>query len=68
MKYRVYGIVKGGKYLGEFEANSQEEAVEMGLNSDEAQVYLCHQCSGDCEDPMIEEAYAELDEPNNDKE
>lgn len=59
-RYRVRGTVIGTKYLGEFEANSEEEAVELALNSEEACVSLCHQCSGDCEDPEIHEANAEL--------
>jgi len=65
--YRVHGLVKGGKYLGEYEANSKEEAIEMALNSNEAHVSMCHQCSDQCEDPMIEEAFAETDdEEDND--
>ena len=44
-KYRVVGKVYASKYLGEFEANSPEEAVDLALNSDAASVCLCHQCS-----------------------
>jgi hypothetical protein len=32
--YRVVGKVYASKYLGEFEANSPEEAVELALASD----------------------------------
>ena len=59
-RYRVSGIVTGTKYLGEFEANSEEEAVGMALNSEEAYVSMCHQCAHGCEDPEIHEANAEL--------
>ena len=61
MKYHVYGTVKACKYLGSFEADSEEEAIEKALNSDEAYVSLCYQCSSECEDPAIEDAYAELE-------
>ena len=54
------GIVTASKYLGEFEADSEEEAIEMALNSEEASVSICHQCSHDVSDPEINEANAEL--------
>lgn len=44
-RYRVYGIVTGTKSLGEFDADSPEEAVKMGLDSDENDLIICHQCS-----------------------
>ena len=50
-RYRVTGIVTGSKYLGEFKANSAEEAGEMALESDEVSVNLCHRCSHQCGDP-----------------
>jgi len=52
--------VVGSKYLGEFEAETEEEAIEKGLESNAAHVSLCHQCSGECEDPTIEEGSAEI--------
>jgi hypothetical protein len=58
--YRVVGTVTASKYLGEFEADSEEEAIEMALNSEEAYVSMCHQCSSNCEDPEIHEASAQL--------
>jgi len=59
-KYRVYGVVTGGKYLGEFEANTPEEAKQLALDSDEAHVSLCHQCCDQCEDPEISDAHTDL--------
>ncbi len=59
-RYRVCGVVTGSKYLGEFEADSEAEAIEIALNSEESHVSLCHQCSSECEDPEIQEAFAEL--------
>lgn len=58
-KYRVYGIVTGGKYLGEFEADTPEAAKDTALNSEAANVRLCHQCDSECEDPLIDEATVE---------
>lgn len=58
-RWSVVGVVKGSKYLGEFEAATAEEAVQMALESDAAWVSLCHQCSGECEDPEIDKAIAD---------
>jgi hypothetical protein len=57
MKYRVYGTVVGSKYLGVFEADTPEHAVELALMT--ASVGLCYQCSHECEDPEITDASAE---------
>jgi hypothetical protein len=62
MKYAVYGKVRASKFLGTFEAESAEKAIEMALNSDAAYVSVCHQCSRDIEDPEIDEATAEEEE------
>lgn len=58
-KFRVTGTVIGGKYLGEFEAETAEEAVEMALTSEAAYVSLCHQCCDECENAEIDSAVAE---------
>lgn len=57
-KYSVIGVVTGSKYLGEFEASSPEEAIEMALASDGAYVSICHSCSGECDSPEIHSASA----------
>ena len=57
-KYSVVGVVRGSKYLGEFEAESKK-AIEMALESEEAHVSLCHQCCEECEDPFIQSAEAD---------
>lgn len=54
-KYRVVAAVVGSKYLGEFKADSADEALAKALTSNEAGVCLCHQCSSECEDPWIDE-------------
>lgn len=58
-RFRVYGRVVGGKYLGEFEAVDENAAIEAALASEAGQVYLCHQCSNECEDAQVDEAYAD---------
>lgn len=61
-RYSVVGHVSASKWLGYFEANSPEEAVEMALDSQDAHVSVCHQCADEISDPEIEDATAELDE------
>ncbi len=56
-KFSVSGTVVGGKYLGEFEAETAEEAVEKALES--AHVSFCNQCSDECENAEIQSAEAE---------
>lgn len=59
MKYRVYAAVTGGKYIGEFEADTKEEAIDKAQDSDAAQVSLCHHCSSECESPETHKFIAE---------
>lgn len=47
MKYLVYGRFYASKFIGEFEANSPEEAREIAESSDNNYVSLCHQCAGE---------------------
>ena len=56
-KYRAWGIVTGSKFLGEFEADSKEQAEEKAFQ--EAYCSLCHQCSRECDDPEIHEVKVE---------
>lgn len=60
--YRVYGKVIGTKYIGQFEANSIEEAEELAWSSGECAVCLCHYCTSECEDPEIERLIVESEE------
>jgi hypothetical protein len=57
MKFNVYATVTGSKYIGEFEADTKEEALEKA--ADECYVSLCCQCSRECEDPEVTELTAE---------
>lgn len=65
-KFRVYGIVKATKYIGEFEADTKEDAERMAWNSGEAYVSLCHQCSDEASDPEVDELIVEDTEENED--
>jgi len=51
MKYSVYGEVGVSVHIGDYEADSEEEAEEMASNDTEANWYpsLCHQCSHELE-------------------
>lgn len=55
-KFRVWGAVVGTKYLGEFEASSEEELLKLleDGDADFIEPSLCHQCSSEVEDPVIE--------------
>ena len=43
-KYRAYGKVVGSKYLGEFEAENEQEAKNIASESDDAQISFCWRC------------------------
>ena len=58
--WRITGSVVGGKYLGEVEAETKEQAIEKGWKL--ANVTFCHHCSGECENAVIDEIDAECDE------
>lgn len=44
MKFSVYAIYTASQYLGEVEANSEEDAKEKAEDM-EAFVSLCHECA-----------------------
>lgn len=58
-KFNIYATVTGGKYIGEFEADTAEQAIEMAQESEAAGIRLCHQCSDECEDPECTEFHAD---------
>ena len=61
-KWSAYGVVTGTKYIGTFEAETQEEAEEMALNSPRASVSVCYQCSDEVGDSEIAEVVMQLEE------
>ena len=61
-KYRVYGNYIFTKVLGEYEADSEEEAIEKALENAECDATLCWQCSQDFVDNgMIDEDSCTVD-------
>lgn len=50
-KYRVYAIATASWVLGEYEAETPEEAEKMVDDDQTAEMYksLCHQCSAEVE-------------------
>ena len=56
-RYAVYGLVTGTKFLGEFEAETMEKAIEMA--GEDAFVNLCHHCASECDGAEIHEFKAE---------
>jgi hypothetical protein len=53
MRYYVYGLVSGSKYLGEVEADSEDEARDKAEHLDTAHVSLCHQCADEVDNAEI---------------
>lgn len=61
-KYQVYGRVSGSIYLGEVEAETEEDAQKKAWELPSCHVSFCHHCSSQCEDPEVADIVAELDE------
>ncbi|MAK54693.1 MAG: hypothetical protein CML17_02380 [Pusillimonas sp.] len=59
--FRVYGVATASKFIGEYEASTKEEAIEMAENDDGADFYgsLCHQCASEFEVGDIYECQAD---------
>lgn len=57
MKYSVYGIMNASVHIGDYEADSKEQAEEMANDDQDADWYpcLCHQCSTELEVDDINE-------------
>jgi len=60
-KYRVYGIASASTVIGEYEAESEQEAADMAANDQNADydLGLCYQCSRKVEIGDIYEYQAE---------
>lgn len=48
-KYKVYSIATASVYLGEFEAETKEAAMDLAVKENPPHVSLCHQCAGEIE-------------------
>ncbi len=54
-RYRVTGAIVGSKYLGEVEADTLEQALEMADQKYLGEpISLCHECASECEDGCVD--------------
>lgn len=60
-KYRAYAVVTATKYIGEFEANSSEEAEQMAWESENAHVSICYHCAKEVDGAELTEMFVEVD-------
>ena len=59
-KYNVYANVTVTKFVGTFEAESEEDAVEKGMDNPECCAdQLCHYCSRKYDVGDVDEVFAE---------
>ena len=56
-RYSVTGAVHGSTWIGEYDANPPEEAIELAYN--DAGISLCHECARSVSDPEVCELTAE---------
>lgn len=56
-RYSVTGAVVGSTWIGEYDANTPEEAFEFAR--DDAGISLCHECARSVSDPEVCELTAE---------
>lgn len=64
-KWRVYAIMTADKYIGDVEAESEEEAIDKGFELDDCQTpYLCHHCNHEINLSDVNEVQVERIEDN----
>lgn len=56
-RYSVSGAVHGSTWIGEYDANTPEEAIELAYN--DAGISLCHECARSVSDPEVCDLTAE---------
>lgn len=56
-RYSVTGAVHASTYIGEYDANTPYEAIELAYN--DAGISLCHECARSVSDPEVCELTAE---------
>lgn len=61
-KWLCYADVRAGKYLGEVEAATEEEAKKKAWALNSCHVSACCQCSDDFDDPQVFEIIVEKSE------
>jgi hypothetical protein len=57
--WSCYGHVTGSKYLGNVEADTEEDARNKAWKLDTAYVSVCNHCSSQVEDPEIDDITVE---------
>lgn len=57
--WQIYGVVGATKYLGEVEAETQEQAIEKGWKLETVHCSICNHCASEVGDPQITELIAE---------
>lgn len=53
-KYRVHAGVHGGKYIGDFEADSPDGAITKADEAEALHVSVCWQCADEVGDPEVQ--------------
>ena len=48
-KFAVYALYHASKYIGEYEAENEEDAIEKAGEDADGFISLCHQCAGEVE-------------------
>ena len=69
-KWNANASISAGKYIGEVEAETVEEAIDKAYKHRNADCSVCHQCSDDVNDPEITAVHvycAETDEHGTDE-
>ena len=46
-KYKVYAIYTASKFIGEIEAENEDDARDKAADTGDDNVSLCHQCAGE---------------------
>ena len=62
-KYSVNASIHASAHLGEWEAESAEEAKQKALEAN-GFISVCHQCADSIIDPEIDEIFVDLIEDN----
>lgn len=68
-RYAVYGIISASKFIGEFEADSKDEAIAKAQAEGDYHVSICHQCAREIDmGDIYEEQVSEIATPTPEKE
>lgn len=68
--YDVYGVYSTAKFIGQYDAPSEEEAMEMAQEDADDSISLCFQCGEDLDESELQLDRLEAEEAaeeNDDK-